>query len=908
MIAVVSGIAARARSLWRGVRGGGAVDAEMEEEFRAHIDMRADDLVRQGVPLEEALRRARVEFGSPEWYKDEGRRSRGLRRFDDLRFSWLDVKLGARMLARYPGLTLVGGLGMAVGIAVSVGFFAFAVNMVWPDLPLEEGDRVVALENRDIEINNEERRSLHDFALWRGELTSVRDLGAFRNVGRNLVLGDAPPELVQAAEMTASGFRVSRVPPLLGRYLLEDDERPGAPPVVVVGHDVWRNRFGSDSGIVGRSIRFGRVSFTVVGVMPEGYAFPMSHQFWTPLRADPAAYPRRDGPAIFIFGRLAPGATMEEAQAELDAIGRRTAAQFPESNATLRPMVMPYTHSLTDIQGISAWAVVQMQLMMSLLLVVVALNVAVLIYARTATRQGEIAVRSAMGASRGRIVTQLFAEAFVLAFLSAALGLGIAQVGVGIGNRILEMETAALPFWTDYSLRTSTVLYTVGLAVLAAVIVGVVPALQATGRSLQTSLRQLGGGTGIRLGKTWSTLVVAQVAIAVAALPAAVNMGWEEIRHATTRPRYAAEEFMMVPLRTELAEDAALVAPDAATRTDSARFGDRLMELVRRLEEEPGVAGVSYSANAPGPIGRVEVEGMPSPQEAPTTRHVFPEGVAPDYLSLYGARILAGRGLDARDVGPEPTAIVANEAFVRQVLAGANALGRRIRYVPNDRRARAGETKPSRWYQIVGVAQDLESNEMDSDLVTPRLYHPVGPAQAEDAFIEAHLEGATPADVAARLREITLEVDPSLRLGTVRTVDELERQDRLAVRLVALAIGLVLLSVFLLSAAGVYALTSFAVTKRRKEIGIRVALGAPPRQVLRSIFSRVARQVALGLALGTVAAALLESASGGDLLGGRGAVLLPAFAAIMAIVALLAAMGPARRGLGIEPTEALRAE
>ncbi|HEX6057713.1 MAG TPA: ABC transporter permease [Gemmatimonadaceae bacterium] len=822
--------------------------------------------------------------------------------------SWLDVKLGLRMLAKHPALSLVGGLGMAVGIAVSVGFFAFAVNMVYPDIPLEEGDRIVALENRDIEIDNEERRSLHDFVLWRDELTSVRDLGAFRNVGRNLVLGDAPPELVQSAEMTASGFRVSRVPPLLGRYLLEDDERPGAPPVVVIGHDVWRSRFGGDSGIVGREIRFGRVSHTVVGVMPEGYAFPMSHQYWTPLRADPAAYPRREGPSIFIFGRLAPGATMAEAQAELEAIGRRTAAEFPASNATLRPMVMPYTHSLTDIQGLSAWAVVQMQLMMSLLLVVVALNVAVLVYARTATRQGEIAVRTAMGASRRRIVAQLFAEALVLALLSAALGLGIAQVGVELGNRIMAMESAAVPFWMDYSLQPTTVLYTVGLAVLAAVIVGVLPALQVTGRSLQTSLRQLGGGTGIRLGKTWSTLVVAQVAIAVAALPAAVNMGWEEIRHATTRPRYAAQDYMMVPLRPELAADAELAAPGTEPRADTARFGDRLVEVIRRLEAEPGVADVSYSANVPGPIGRVEVEGAANPEETPGGHRAYPEGVAPDYLALYGAPILAGRGLAAGDLGPEATAVVVNEAFVRQVLGGADALGRRVRYVPNDRRARAGEAKPSRWYEIVGVAADLEANELDPDLVTPRLYHPVGPAQAEDAFIEARLRGATAADVAARLREIALEVDASLRLGMARTVDELERQDRLAVRLVALAIGLVLLSVFLLSAAGVYALTSVAVTKRRKEIGIRVALGALPRQVLRSIFARVARQVALGLALGVGAAALFEGASGGELLGGRGTVLLPAFALLMTIVALLAALGPARRGLAIEPTEALRAE
>lgn len=301
--------------------------------------------------------------------------------------SWLDVKLGLRMLVKHPGITLVGGLGMAVAIAISVGFFAFLSANVYPTLPLDEGERIVALENRDVEVNDEERRSLHDFATWREELRSVEDLGAFRNVSRNLITREGLPELVQVAEMTAAGFQVARVPPRLGRYLVPEDERGGAPAVVVIGYDVWQTRFGGDPGVVGRGIRLGSTMHTVVGVMPEGLAFPMNHQFWTPLRADPAGFARREGPGIFIFGRLAQGVTMDAAQAELEAIGRRTAAAFPETHAQLRPMVMPYTHSLTDIQGMTIWMVVQMQLMMSLLLIVVALNVAVLVYARTARRR-----------------------------------------------------------------------------------------------------------------------------------------------------------------------------------------------------------------------------------------------------------------------------------------------------------------------------------------------------------------------------------------------------------------------------------------------------------------------------------------------------------------------------------------
>lgn len=813
--------------------------------------------------------------------------------------SWLDVKLGARMLVKHPGLSLVGGLGMAVAIAISVGWFAFVSVHIYPVIPLDEGGRIVALENRDVSVNNEERHVLHDFVAWRGQLRTVDDLGAFRTVDRNLITGEGPPESVHVAEMTAAGFRLARVAPLLGRSLVPEDERTGAPAVVVIGYRAWQNRFGGDSAVVGRDVRLGATVHTVVGVMPDGFAFPQNHQYWTPLRADPAAYPRGRGPEIYVFGRLAPGVTMKEAQAELAVAGRRAAAAFPQSNAKLRPMVMPYTHSLTDIQGTTTWMVVQMQVMMSLLLVVVALNVAVLVYARTAARQGEIAVRTALGASRGRVIGQLFAEALVLSLGAAACGLVLAQVGVRTGNRLMSMEMG-VSFWADYRLRWGTVLFTVAIAAVAAVIVGVLPALQVTGRRLQANLRQLGGGTGQRLGKTWTLLVVAQVAIAVAALPAAFSMGWTEIRGSTTRPRYPAEEFLV----GELAAEQAVAAPDA--RADSARFGAGLAELLRRLQAEPGVAGVTYRTWLPERSTPVEVQGVPAPAESPIGYEVGSSGAGPGYLDLYGARILAGRGFAPGDAGAAAPPVIVNQAFVAQVLGGGSAVGRRVRHVDADPSAAPGQGRPGPWFEIVGVAENLLVNRVDPSRVRPAMVYPVAPGQVQGVTLQLRTRGTTPAAFAPRLREITVAVDPALRLGTTYSLDEMESQEQLAVRLVALVIGLVLLSVFLLSAAGVYALTSFTVTQRRREIGIRTALGAHPRQVLGSLFARVARQIAAGLVVGVAAAALVDRFSGGDVMGGRAAVLLPAFAAAMVVVALLAALGPARRGLRIQPMEALR--
>jgi putative ABC transport system permease protein len=820
-----------------------------------------------------------------------------------LRVSWLDVSLGIRMMIKHPALTLVGGLGIAVGIAVSVGFFSVTRSMIYPELPLEDGDRIVALENRDVTIDNEERRSLHDFVLWRDELQSIDDLTAFQTVERNLITGDGAPELVHVARMSAAGFRIARVPPLLGRHLLPDDEQADAPHVLVIGYPVWENRFANDPDVIGRTVRLGGVPHTIVGVMPEGFAFPESHRYWTALRADPSAHERRAGPPIFIAGRLAQGATIESAQAELSAIGQRTAAAHPDTHEFLRPMVMPYTHSLTDVQGISLWMVVQMNMVMTLLLIVIALNVAVLVYARTAARHSEIAVRHALGASRGRVVAQLFVESLVLSLVAAAAGVALAQVGVDLGHRIMAMEQMDTPFWLDTSLRPATILLAIVLAVVTAVLTGVLPALQATGRRLQLDMRELGSAR-MRLGRTWSALIVVQVAIAVAALPAAVNMGWTEIRAAATRLTYPAHEFVRASVVPEVPEDGADDDGDAGAE----RLGGRLTELMQRLDAEPTVAGVAYIANLPGREGMIQVEGLPLPTEQSSGHQVNALGVHPDFTRVIGARILSGRALRPADMGAESSTVVVTEAFVRRVLGDGEALGRRIRHVSEEERAGQDVSAPVRWYEIVGVMQDLNTNPAAPELVRPAVYYAVGPDQARRAVLTVRFRGSTPAEVGRTMREVAAEVDPALRIGTVRSMADGDQQRQLAARLVGLAVGLILLSVMLLSAAGIYAMMSFAVTQRRREIGIRSALGAQPRQLLKSVFARAATQIGAGVVVGVGAAAAIERVTGGGLVSGRGAVLLPGIAVIMTIVGLLAALGPARRGLGIQPTEALKGD
>ena len=237
---------------------------------------------------------ARRAFGGQiEQMKERHRDARSFRWMDT---SWLDFKLALRMLVKYPGLTAVAAIGMAVAIAISTAFFAFFYAYLYSTLPLEEGERIVALENWDVEANNEQRQALHDYVQWRADMSSMEEVGAFRNVGRNLIVPGGTTEPVRLAEITASAFRIARVPPMLGRHLLDEDERPGASPVVVIGHDVWQSRFASDPGVIGRQVRLGNTMHSVVGVMPEGFEFPISHSYWVPLRGTPSNSGEEKGP------------------------------------------------------------------------------------------------------------------------------------------------------------------------------------------------------------------------------------------------------------------------------------------------------------------------------------------------------------------------------------------------------------------------------------------------------------------------------------------------------------------------------------------------------------------------------------------------------------------------------------
>src|ERR687895_2082680 len=392
---------ARIRSLWNGVLRSRHVDAELHEEFRTHLELRAADLVRAGMSSAEAARLARAEFGSTEDQVEKARRARGLGWFDEMRFSWLDLKLGGRMLVKYPVLTIVGGLSMAFAIWVGAGTFEAIRQLVFPSIPLPDSDRIVVLQNWDAAASRPELRATHDFVVWRQALTSVEDLGAYRTVTRNLMITPGLAEPVFTAEMTAAAFGVLRVMPLLGRTLVDADERAGAPLAVVIGHDLWQSRFQGDSTVIGRTVRLTGMPATIVGVMPDGFAFPRTQELWAPLRIDVSGYERRDGMSIRIVGRLAPGVTLDEARTELTNLGRIAAGDHPRTHEHLRPQLFTFAKSPHAVGGpAESMMLLTGNVFVVMLLVLVCANVGLLMFARAATRESEIVVRSALGARR----------------------------------------------------------------------------------------------------------------------------------------------------------------------------------------------------------------------------------------------------------------------------------------------------------------------------------------------------------------------------------------------------------------------------------------------------------------------------------------------------------------------------
>jgi len=812
--------------------------------------------------------------------------------------SWLDWKLGARMLWKHPALTIIAGLSLAAAIAIGAVGIEVADELLYKRLPFSEGGRVVRLETQDVVKSRVEPRVLHDFAIWRRSLKTVTELGAARLSERNVLTGEGRVEALRVAEITASAFPLTRVPPLLGRPLQPMDEMQGAEPVVVLGYDVWQRQFLQDPAIIGRIVTVGRTPRTVVGVMPPRFGFPHSEQAWVPLPVQDAL--PREGPAVQVFGRLADGASWQDAAAELDVVSARAAADQPTTHAQLRTRVRAFAGRTTGdpvrLEDLAVHAIVL------LLLGAVSANVATLIFARIAMRESEMVVRHALGASRARVIAQILTESLVLTLTAAMLGLVVAQATVRYSwARATQIAGESLPFWVDLKLEPATVAYALLLAVVAAGMIGLLPAVKATGASVHRGLQGITstGGT-MKFGGLWSFIIGAQVAFTLLCLPAAVGISSNTLRVQSTRAEFPAEHY----LTFRLSVDNEALAGEQDVPDDgqiAARRALAFEGFAGRLREEPGVTHVTLGDRLPTMSPEwvtveMEQDGAPPARLIGNYEGGFAmAAVGAGYHDVFGARLLAGRALRATDAGAPNGPVVVNEAFMRVV--GRNPVGARIRTLQ-----RGSERELGPWHEIVGVVTDLWTFPADWG-EAGYIYRAASAAEIDPVVVAVRVAGDA-APLVPRVAALAREVDAGLHLWDIVTLDDIVAQEQTRMAGGIFVVGSVLLAAMFFSAASLYALMAVAVQRRSREIGIRIALGANPRRVLRTVFARAGRQLGGGIIAGN--SIVLFIAWRTDALTTDLLVALLIMSVIMAVVGVLAGAAPARRALRVQPTEALR--
>jgi putative ABC transport system permease protein len=817
----------------------------------------------------------------------------------------LDFKLGFRMLLKYPGLTLAGGLALTIAIGVGAGLYQAWGNILSPTIPLPEGDRLVRVQTRNTLANQGESRVAHDFLEWQRELHTIEELGAYRTALSTLIVGSASPMVIRTAEMTPGAFGTARVAPLLGRGLQDADAMPGAPAVVVLGYDLWQRSLSGRPDVVGLVATLGGTPATVVGVMPEGFAYPYNQQAWAALQLR-ASYGPLEGEPLTLIGRLAPGVTRERADAELRVLSERAASALPDTHAHLRSHVVPLAGD--DVNGGALFAARDVPAL--LVLLVACMNVGTLIYARTATREDEIAIRSALGASRARIVGQLFVEALLLALVSAAIGLLAADRAIRFGLDLVSARFDAAPFWSIRGLGFTTVLYACGLAVASAVMLSLLPALRVTRPHLQSHLANLGAGNAtLRFGPVWTGAMIAQVALAAMGLPAALVAASGVAETVRIRNEFPSADFVSAGIDLHRATDEAIDAPAFQSRR-----AQTYAELERRLMQAPETVAVTFATYVPG----AATEGLAQQVDVESTEggapafdaFVLTPAVGPRFFETIGRPIVAGRDFQEGDRTGSARTVVVNEGFARlfqRHTGQGSPIGARVRQ-------RAGgsgpETAQQPWLEIVGVARDIGLDPSgDGYEEAAYVYHAAAPATAAPLVTLIRVRGNA-GGLAARLPVMAAAADPGLAVRQALPLNDIvQLRDRTGIGLVG-ALGGVTLLVLAMSAMGIFSLMSVSVSRRTREIGLRTALGANPRQVMISVLSRAAILMASGAAGGGALLLLIVSVRGssGDV-GEDMAPFVPwlgVTSLVMLAAGVLASLGPARRALRINPTDALR--
>ncbi len=799
-----------------------------------------------------------------------------------------DLRVGARLMLKNPGVTILAVFALSLGIGLTTTTFSIVYGALLRGLPFEESHRLMHLERNNLAEDIQSMEvTLHDFLDWQEQQTSFEGLAGFYQ-GTVNVSGTERPERYDGAFISANAFDMLRARAMLGRAFQAGEDDPAAAPVILLGHRVWQDRFDGDLDVVGKTVRANGEEMTIIGVMPQGFAFPLAEDVWLPLRMDPLRIERGQGITLEVFGRLRDGVTIDQATAEFASIAKRLELEYPETNEGVGAVIKPYTEEYMGDEPKTL--LTTMFAAVFLVLLIACANVANLLLARAAARTKEVAIRSALGANRLQVVLQMLAEAFVLSSVGAVIGLGLGWLGVRLFNAAIANTDP--PFWIDIKIDAVAILFVVGLAVLSAVIAGIIPALQATGTKVHEVLKdESRGSSSMRLGKLTRGLVVAEIALSVGLLVSAGLMIKSVTNLRTIDFGFASANVFTA--RVGLFETD---YPDESSRV---RFAQELQQRLRAL---PGAQAASLTSGLPA-LGsgrsRMAVEG-----EAYATERDYPltrlNTVSPDFFATFDVSLLEGRDFRWSDNEESLPVAIVNQPFAQRHFPDASPIGRRVRL------GTADTEEP--WLTIVGVVPDLYMGGVDNE--DPEgLYLPLGQSSLRFMSMAVRMAG-NPMAVAPLVREEVTKIDTDLPIYWVWTMADAIARDTWFYRVFGVIFMVFGGVALFLASVGLYGVTAFSVSRRTQEVGVRMALGAKTSDVLKLIFRQGAAQLAVGLVIGVALAAGLSRGLEVVLFQVEpwDPVIFVTIVLVLVATSIAASLVPARRATRVDPVIALRYE
>ena len=873
------------------------LERDLDDELAFHLAMREADYRDDGVPQTDAQHAARRRFGNVASLKEQ---CRDMWTFHPLESLWQDVRYAVRTLRKSPGFTVVAVLALAIGIGANTAIFSLVDAVRARALPYKDPDTLVQLWGNVMRTRLERRGNAYpDFLDWRAQSKSFEDMAAFDNHTLTLA-GVEDSERIPVESVSAPYFSLLGVHASRGRTFSADEDLVATPSYLVVLSDgLWQRRFGADPKIVGRSLTLNNHTYSIVGVMPPGFkGLSDSAELWVPFAvwAPPQTMANRGNRGFGALARLKAGVTVASAQSELDGISRQLERAYPDTNEKRGVEVSPLD---VELFGALRPALLTLMAAVAFVLLIACANVANLLIARSEARRREIAVRTALGAGRGRLLRQLMTEGCVLTAIGAAAGLLLARGAVAV---LITASPVTFPSFITPGLDVRVAAFTIAVSLACGIFVGLAPGLQARSVDLNSALKDTARGSeGRRAQRLRSALVVAELSMAVVLLVGAGLMIRSVRNLMTLDPGF--DPRSVLTLRVSIPRAAAPVPAAPGVLQVPQEPVVRGRALLERISAVPGVVAVALGTDLPldgnAAATAYAAEGM-APTNAQNAPRAYNHRISPEFFTTLRIPIVAGRTFTEAELTPASPAVVVSERVVKRFWPGQDPLGKRIKLGPL--------TSTNPWLSIVGVVGEVKYRGLpENPTADPDIYLPF--VERNSQYALAVRATVPPSSLVAPLRAIVRSADPSIPVYQVATMEERIEEQTSQSRFTMWLMGVFAAVALSLSVIGIYGVMSYLVTQRTREIGIRLALGAGGPDILRLVVGNGARLVGAGILIGVAASFALQRLVSSLLFGVTAADAASGIAvAVLAAVALLACYLPALRATRVDPLHALRYE